>query len=212
MELIRISEQKLKIMLTPTDMCHFDLDADSFAFNNEHARDSFRRLLDELQDRIGFVVDDRRISVQYFPSRNGGCEMFISTAAPEARAEDRSADSPSLSKNARALQVHQGKRSVGSFRRDDAYRFDTLGALLSVCKRLLSIGYIGESFAYRDTEKHYYLLLSMRSSSPFTVPEEMAFIVEYGQIENPSMLRLYVKEHAELIAAPDAVHRLAPLA
>lgn len=213
MELIRISDRKLKIMLTPTDMCHFDLDDDCFEKDDERMHRSFRRLLEEVRDRIGFVADVRRISVQYFPSREGGCEMFISTSTTEACTEDSvGSTTPPEARNPRALEVHTGKRTAGSFWRDGAYRFSSLTPLLAVCRRLRQNGFLGNSYAYRDDQKRYYLLLSMLSSSPFVLPEELAFIVEYGEIENPSMLKLYVKEHAILLSAPHAVEELAPLA
>ena len=213
MELIRISDRKLKIMLTPTDMCHFELDADSFDENSERMHRSFRRLLEEVKDRIGFVADDHHISVQYFPSREGGCEMFISTPPIEARCDPPALPDPTPpTKAPTSLQIHPGRRTKGSFHRDGAYRFFRLDDLLAVCQRLLSIGYIGESEAFRDEEKRYYLLLSMLSSSPFAIPEELAFIVEYGEIRNPALTRLYLREHATRLSSRSAVSELGPLA
>ena len=83
MELIRINARKLKIMLTPTDMCHFELDAESFGEDSTKMHRAFRLLFDEIKHQIDFDADDNRISVQYFPSREGGCEMFISRLTEE---------------------------------------------------------------------------------------------------------------------------------
>ena len=49
MELIRISEGKLKIMLTPTDMRQFELSTDNFYDDSEKMHRSFRLLLDEVR-------------------------------------------------------------------------------------------------------------------------------------------------------------------
>ena len=45
MELIRISDSKLKIMLTPMDMRQFELSTDNFYDDSEKMHRSFRLLL-----------------------------------------------------------------------------------------------------------------------------------------------------------------------
>ena len=206
MELIRISDSKLKIMMTPVDMRQFELNTDNFYDDSEQMHRSFRLLLDEVKRQSGFEADYHRISVQYFPSREGGCEMFIShlpLRAEEAREEDRI----SCIKLRERLPI--AKR--GTFHRECAYRFPTLSALLAVCGRLCGIGYIGASSAHRDERGYYYLLISIFSATPFSTPEEMSFIVEYGQIENSHHLMLYLREHGTIVCAENAVHQLGNL-
>ena len=82
MELIRINERKIKIMLTPSDMTQFELKADRIGEDSEEAHRAFRHLLDEVRRQTDLELDDRRIAVQYFPSREGGCEMFVSSSQP----------------------------------------------------------------------------------------------------------------------------------
>ncbi len=200
MELIRISEQKLKIMLTPTDMRHFELDPDNFTEDSEGMHRSFHRLLEEVKKQTGFTADDTHISVQYFPSREGGCEMFISA---HARAEV-----PSLPP---AKAVQPLKRTSNWFERECAYRFATLDSLLTVCHRLSMIGYIGSNSAYFDEKGRYYLLFTVRSESPFQTPEELMFPGEYGTIENTPLLKIYLSEHGTLICPENAVYRLGQL-
>ena len=129
MELIRISDSKLKIMLTPMDMRQFELSTDNFYDDSEKMHRSFRLLLDEVKRQSGFEADDHRISVQYFPSREGGCEMFISNLSGE-RDRGTCALTP-------AQEIKPVTRTRGSFCRSFAYRFEGLDELLSVCRRLL---------------------------------------------------------------------------
>ena len=204
MELIRISDSKLKIMLTPTDMRQFELSTDNFYDDSEQMHRSFRLLLDEVRRRSGFEADDHRISVQYFPSREGGCEMFISNLSGE---KDRATC---------ALTPAQGiqptTRTRGSFCRSFAYRFEGLDELLSVCRRLLPMDYISASSAWRDDAGRYYLFLNTFTPSPFATPEELYFVVEYGSVENAAQLRLYLAEHGAVVCAEDAVGTLGAIA
>ena len=110
-----------------------------------------------------------------------------------------------------ALQIRSTKKANDCFWRDFVYRFEALEDLLSVCKRLYSIGYICESSAYRDEKKRYYLILSTHSSSPFSIPDEIGFIVEYGSIENASAIKIYVREHGSPICQQDAIAQLSQL-
>ena len=209
MELIRISNRKLKIMLTPTDMSHFELNSNTLGDDMVQTHHAFRLLLAELKNRAGFEADDRHISVQYFPSQEGGCEMFISNLQENEENGENTALTKSQSKT--ALQPRIAKRQSDCFRRDFAYRFDRLSDLLTVCHRLSLIDYICESSAYRDEHRQYYLFLSALSSSPFSIPDEIGFIVEYGNIENAAVRRMYLREHGVPICERDAIAHLAAL-
>lgn len=204
MELIRISDSKLKIMLTPMDMRQFELSCDNFYDDSEKMHRSFRKLFDEVRRQSGFEADDHRISVQYFPSREGGCEMFISNLAPET---DRSTCALTP-----ASKIQPAPRTHPSFCRLFAYRFERLGELLSVCHRLQSFDYINESSAWRDDAGRYYLFINTVAASPFATPEELYFVVEYGHLENAAQLRLYLSEHGEVVCAEDAVSTLGGIA
>ena len=204
MELIRISDSKLKVMLTPMDMRQFELSTDNFYDDSEKMHRSFRLLLDEVKRQSGFEADDHRISVQYFPSREGGCEMFISNLSPE-RESMTCALTP-------AQGIQPTARTRGSFCRSFAYRFEGLEELLSVCHRLLPLDYITASSAWRDDAGRYYLILNTFAASPFATPEELYFVVEYGRLENAAQLRLYLSEHGEVVCAEDAVGTLGAIA
>ncbi len=208
MELIRISNRKIKIMLTPSDMEHFELRADTFGEDSAEMHRAFRLLLDEIRKETDFDADDKRISVQYFPSKEGGCEMFIShLSAPASEHESKDVLLPTYPKTL-SLQREPTERK---FHRECAYSFGALSPLLQACKRLSRLPYITSNSAYVDRNGTYFLFLSFLSSSPFTTPEDLNFMVEYGSIENPSMLKIYLSENGRVICEENAVHQLGEL-
>ena len=214
MELIRISDRKLKIMLTATDMCHFDLNVENFGEDSAQMHRAFRRLLNEIRVKTGFEADNNHISVQYFPSREGGCEMFISNLSNDD-SESGVCSDPAFATRIQpreGMQIRPFKKHSGSFKKDCAYRFSVLQHLLQACKRLSGVGFIIESIAYRDEKDVYFLFLTIMSPSPFSTPEELDCVVEYGSIENASHLRLYIREHATVICPSNAVEQLSELA
>ena len=209
MELIRISDHKLKIMLTPTDMRHFELNAATFGDDRVQMHRAFRLLLEEVKRRTDFDADDNRISVQYFPSREGGCEMFISHLPPllpsdtEGKCQEKASGRASSS-----LALHPKNAYV----REYAYCFPSLEELLAVCQRLLMLGFAGESKAYRSDTGSCYLFLSVCTASPFSIPEELAFVVEYGTIESAGIQKMHLCEHGTVICHERAVQQLGSLA
>ena len=212
MELIRISERKLKIMLTPSDMCHFDLSNESFGENSTQMHRAFRLLFDEIRKQTGFEADDNRISVQYFPSKEGGCEMFVSRLQEDGAETEKANEALPVQLSKESMQLRLLKRSNENFKRECAYRFRGISDLLHVCRRLYSLGFLCESAAFKDENGDYFLILTIFTATPFTTPEELDFLVEYGQIENAAVLRIYIKEHASAICDGNAVSRLASLA
>lgn len=200
MELIRISEEKLKIMLTASDMTAYELDPEALSGDTARCGQAFRLLLADVRRQIPFRTEDRQLTVQYFPSRGGGCEMFIS-----------STPTGGTRKVAGALTVRGGQRSSAVFRWEGAYRFASLGVLLRACRRLCEAGYLGESAAYRDGRGGCYILLTALSPSPFAVPDSVLPITEYGDPISPARLRLLAREHLCPICTANAAATLGGL-
>ena len=203
MELIRISDRKLKIMLTATDMTHFEMNAERLGEDSEQMRRSFRLLMREVRRKIAFDLDDRRVSVQYFPSREGGCEMFVSSLPQSDDKKRALAAVPAAGLPAKPPKPQ-------NFRRESAYRMKEMEDLLRACKRLRKSKFQGDSFAYRDHRGGYLLLVGMVCASTFRFPEEIAFLSEYGELCNLTQTKIYIREHAALISE-NAVEELASL-
>ena len=192
MELIRISDRKLKVMLTRAEVEKFQLDPVGASCCSLHA--SFRLLLSEIEQKSGFDACGKELSIQYFPSREGGCEMFISNLREEAQT---------------AETAKPARQEIAGFRKEYAFRFLEMEALLTACKRLLQTGYCGESQAYLDGSDQCFLLLDLLSSHPFEMPEELLFLSEYGKQESLTETKLYLLEHGRPLCNSNAVARLA---
>ena len=77
MELIKISDSKLKIALTPTDMEKYSLDIQTMDYDKTETRSAFWQLLDEAKHKTGFDAASEKIFVQIYSSIGGGCEMYV---------------------------------------------------------------------------------------------------------------------------------------
>ena len=77
MELLLISDSKLKVMLSEEDMRRYDLNAETVNYENTETRRAFWKILDEAKERTGFDAASDKVLIQLYPSRDGGCELFV---------------------------------------------------------------------------------------------------------------------------------------
>ena len=194
MEYIRISESKLKVMLERKDLEEWDISADRLDYSDPDAKRVFGDILCQAKRELGFDTAGRRILLQLYPSRDGGCELFISCSELPA-----------------GMNNEQSPREVGKKR---AYSFSSLEDLLAVCKRLLGRCGFCESSAWFDENGRWYLLFTELGTSPeldMLPLNPLSFICEYGESESYTALSLYLGEYARPVCEGNAIERLGTL-
>lgn len=77
MELIKINDCKLKVMLSEIDLKCYNLDCDKLDYDCSATKQAFREILKEAKKEIGFDTAEEKIFVQIYPGRCGGCEMYV---------------------------------------------------------------------------------------------------------------------------------------
>ena len=193
MELLRINEKKLKVILTEEDMDRYRLDQDTMDYDTTETRSAFWQILDEAKHRTGFDACGARIFVQIYPSRGGGCEMYVTLVEEERQ---RRTGNEGLVRGGESL-----------------YRFDTLALLLTVCRKLSELGYAEKSAAYVEGDA-YYLLIRERLESSIMSPNaigEFSFIEEYGVRLSGAIALARLREHGRCLEGEEAVLRLGVL-
>ncbi len=210
MEIIMISETKLKVMLSSEDLREFDLTTEALDYSNTETKRMFWEVLGRAKQTVGFDTDGHRVLVQLYPSRDGGCEMFITRLGEICRTECENDGEAALSAVIAPKGANKTRtRSKTHTGMGAAFGFDTMERLLAVCRRLAALAYVGESEAYLGDDRRCYLFLSDLEVSTYLPLDEYSFIGEYGTVENVSALRHFVGEHAKTICSEDAVACLA---
>ena len=183
MEMIMISPSQLKVMMDAEDMKKYALNCDDDLRSGSERRLALRTILKKAKEQTGFLSDGRRILVKMFPSRDGGCEMFVTRLGDAARQTE-------FEETKNAAVIREGM---------SVYAFETFQGLASACLRLREAGIGGESAAYREIEKSRYYL-AVDKSSPL--------ITEMGGSLIRSCAAGYINEYCALICK-DAVNVLA---
>ncbi|MBQ8174957.1 MAG: adaptor protein MecA [Clostridia bacterium] len=194
MELIKISDTKLKIMLTAEDMAHYAIASEALNYENTETRRAVWQILDEAKQRTGFDAASDRVLIQAYPSRMGGCELYIT-------------------KIAQNVPTAPGERKNGADGKMRIYAFATLSDLVALCRCLKAMDFHGDSVAYAVEDERYYLVLREDGGGipPASVPYHPA--QEFGDPVSYASTKLaYIKEHADCLCPADAVFHLAALA
>ncbi len=200
MEWIRISSNKLKIMLTAEDAARYALCPDTADYADTVTRRAFRAILTDMRGETGFDAADDKVYIQMYPSREGGCELFVTKMGIEVAPKRGTA--PATYKTPKGKAPRQ--------RRNLAFCFEGIEELLGVCRRLNAKGFHGKSDAWLD-EAHRYWLLITEHGDPLTAREDYAFVPEYGEFESREVAGTLLPEHGKEICKDNAVETLGKL-
>ena len=189
MELILISDAKLKVMLSPEDMRRYDITCDDLDSTEIASRRAFWSILDEARSRTGFDPAGHKIFVQMYPSRSGGCELFVTRLGAKKEGD---------TKRSRGFVTD----TVPAREEQSLYVFSSLSDLLFGCRRLYGEKDPPAARAYVDEKKEcFYLVLSA----------DAPVLSEYNGTRCRPREFAYIEEHCRMFCQ-DAVSLLAPLA
>ena len=189
MEWIRISNNKLKIMLTAEDTKRYELNCAKASYEDAMTRAAFRELLLDVQRETGFDAAEDKVYIQMYPSKEGGCELFVTRIGLLL-----TEDGEGKSKNSKASERRKRNNDASK-----AFVFKELEPLLSLCRRLCQDDRIRKSEVWRD-ERGFWWLLVTHTASFFPV-----IFQEYGKEVPRERAELFLSEHAACICAEQAV-------
>ncbi len=185
MEWIRISSNKLKIMLSSEDARRYELNCEDADYANVMTRAAFRDILTDVRRETGFDATEDKVYIQMYPSKEGGCELFVTKIGLLLTEEESYAAS---------TEQHTAEHHAVSEMRT-YYIFDSLPPLLSLCRRLQDHSEIRKSTVWKDERGGWWLLLCTAGGRGAL----HALMREYAKEVQSEKAALYLGEHAERI-------------
>ncbi len=193
MEILRIGKHAIKISLNIDEAQEYRV-LDSESLEDEEIREAFSKLLLKARETVDFSYAGRKIFTEIFPSKDGGCEIYISCISMEAE-----------------KTVYKDKNQQTDNKKPKAmlsiFDFDNIDNLLLACYRLKEIKYKNKSSVYYDIEKKRYLMIL---EDVYIKDIKYAFLLEYAKCLKGSIAS-YVKEHYKCILKKDGVKVLSAL-
>ncbi|MBO5416377.1 MAG: adaptor protein MecA [Clostridia bacterium] len=210
MEFILISDSKIKVMLTEEDLREFEIEADELDYANTDTKRMFWDILSRAKHITGFDTDGQKVLVQIYPSRHGGCEMFVTKIGSLCPSEEgchiQGKPNPIISE--KFTVKSRGRSAAREKKRVCVFAFETLEQMLSVCRRLFSLGYSEESSAYIGENRRCYLLLEGIDTTGYEPIDKFSFIYEFGVLENSDATDFFLSERGMSICSQKAVETL----
>ena len=200
MEWIRISSNKLKIMLTAKDAERYELKCEKAELADAPTRAAFREILTDIKKETDFDATEDKVYIQMYPSKEGGCELFVTKIGLLFGEEHDMSTS---------TQPKTAKRTKPPQKRSAAFSFADFKDLLSAC-RAIKERFVGDSEAWLDERRVWWLLLSEIGGEGGK--EQFRFMRDYAKMHPFEQTRLFLPEHGRCICKKHAVTLLASLA
>ena len=196
MEFIMIGESKIKVMLEKKDMEYYDITSTDIDYENATTRRAFRKILQDVRESTGFDVSAEQVLVQIYPSKDGGCEMFVTKLSQKKSEAEKHTSHP---KEMTMLSI-----------RHAGYLFSSFEDLLLCAKEAKNRGFHLSSSLYRTAYGKWLLLIEEKtSSSPKRSIGRLSFLEEFAEKKKGSPTLAYITEHSQPVIAHRAVETLA---
>jgi len=202
MELILISESKLKIMLSAADMNYYELNTETIDYDNTETRKAFWDILDEAKHRTGFDAASDRVFIQVYPSKEGGCELFVTKLGNCITPEGMS----------QALYVPGKAQKKLTKERKTVYGFEDMRQLLLACKAIKGRQRIKDTSAWKGEDGKCYLVVSEETEAGTARLQSADAALEFGDRASFYGVFAYINEHCMPICEHSAAQCLGELA
>ncbi len=196
MDVLKISETKIKIMLTMADVQNYGLDALGADYSDKATRTKVWKILDHVKKHHGFDHEGDKLLIQFYPSKDGGAELFVTKLINL------------LPKNERAISKSESVTMLETKKR--IYRFDDFGDLIKAAKIINGRESVGSSELFFAEDDGYYLEIAERGASRLGSICEFAILSEFAGTV-PKEKHPYIIEHFKRLTDGNAVELLAKL-
>ena len=180
MEFLKVSDAKLKIMITKAEMTEYGVDGESIDYDTPKIRRAFWRILDKAREECGFEVLGDKVLIQFYPSKDGG-EIFITKLG--------------LASERIAKTVAKSERVTMLLTRRAMYRFPSYFAFCEAERLGAFCEGAGRRDLYLDERGQCYLITEERGGKK---DGEISPLLEFA-VEIPDTLIPYVREHLDKV-------------
>ena len=195
MQIEKINENKIRIILNIQDLQEKNIDLHSFMSDSIESQDLFCDVLKLAEKEIGFITNDYKLLVEALAIPEGNFILTITRILPD-----------NIKKN---LKVK--RKNLNSFTNLSIYSFNTFDEYLEFCTALNSdklhtYAFIKKSILYLYNSK-FYLCLYVNSEDIFSFKQIHFLIIEFGiHINNSELFERKLKEYGKIVFKKNAIN------
>ncbi|MBR2743692.1 MAG: adaptor protein MecA [Clostridia bacterium] len=201
MKFEKLNENKIRIILSNKDLIDKNINFNSFMSNSAEAQDLFLDMLEEAEEKVGFITKDYKIKIEALAMEDGD---FVVTITRFGQKENKD-----FSINSRNKKI-VAKRKTATLKSDNlVYEFKSFddfclfSSMVSKVKELNEISKITKLYTYNS---RYYLLFSKINHENPYIKKFYTMITEFGTYVNSSdLFASKLNERGTLIIKNNAI-------
>ena len=212
MEMILISSNKLKIIMSKAELEKFYLTTDILDYQNTETKRMLWDLLFKAKRTAGFDPDGYRVFVQLYPSKDGSCELFVTKiiASDKSICDMFSSNEEEYDENEDVSPEYDRCEDIDERKKCVVFAMDSLDALSDACRRLVELSFSSESSVYIFNGTFYLLLFVNHQYINYPI-DEFSFLGEYGTPNLSKEIFMNLYEFGKVIREGDAIKTFAEL-
>ncbi|MBP3502164.1 MAG: adaptor protein MecA [Clostridia bacterium] len=201
MKFEKLNENKIRITLSNQDLIEKHIDFNSFMSNSIETQDLFLDVLEEAEQKVGFVTKDHKIKIEALAMADGD---FVLTITRFGKREEKEIQSTNKSKKIKAKRKSTTLNSenlVYSFN-----TFDDFCLFSSFVGKIKNFSTIAKStLLYTYNDKYYLVFSKLNLNHPY-IKKFYTLITEFGTYINNSDLFSYkLYERGKLVFKNNAI-------
>ncbi len=200
MKIEKLNEDKIRITLNLDDLKEKDIDFHTFMSNSIESQEIFLDMLNEAEEKVGFVTDDYRVMIEALAMSDGNFILTVTRLTPPEKEK---------TSTYKRKKVNIKRKSPNINKNKTIYCFKNFDNFCEFCTCLNNIGYksgIAKTIKLYEYNDAYYLVLTnIDSNSQFT-KSFCSLITEFAQfVNNSSLFECKLIEYGKLIMKNNAL-------
>lgn len=201
MKFEKLNENKIRITLSNQDLLEKHIDFNSFMSNSVEAQDLFLDMLEEAEERVGFITKDHKIKIEALAMADGN---FVLTITRFGKKEEKEISSSLKNKRIMAKRKSATLNSenlVYSFN-----SFEDFCLFSTFVGNIKNFGTIAKSTVLYTYKSNYYLLFSKLNLEHPYIKKFYTLITEFGTyINNSDLFCCKLHERGNIVLKNNAI-------
>ncbi len=201
MKFEKLNENKIRIILNTQDLVDKNIDFNSFMSNSIETQGLFLDMLEEAEEKVGFVTRDYKIKIEALAMDSGD---FVIIVTRFNNCDDSKISAPTRAKKVTAKRKSNPPNSdclIYSFN-----SFDDVCNFSNYITQFSGFNNIAKSVTLYDYNSKYYLSFTKINTDSPNLKNFYALITEFGTyINSPDLFFHKLTEHGKIIIKNNAI-------
>ena len=201
MKFEKLNDNKIRIVLNNQDLCEKNIDFNSFMSNSIETQDLFLEMLNEAEEKVGFITKDYKIKIEALAMENGDFVVIVTRFdSPEEQDESRRNKSRKLTSH-KKIPTASSDSLVYLFN-----NFEDFCIFSNQISSIRSYTTLAKTTSLYTYESKYYLLFSKVNTNHPEIKRFYASITEYAKhVSNPDLFARKLGERGKIVIKNNAI-------